>query len=122
MFKNEEFKLATGIDLDNTLKDDADPTGKVDRFIDKCCSLVDEFIRSYNKHYKPEELSTFKTDKLKKAEMEQAEYILANSDLTKIGPYDEINNLQIPEIDFDRFISPVTRRILTNAGLLYRGL
>ena len=122
MFTKEEFKTATGHDLEIRLPEDNDETGKVNRHINQACDLVEEYIRTHNKSYSIAKLTDYQKEKLKKAEIAQALYLLAHPDLTLIGVYDEFNNIALPEVSFERFISPVARRTLSNAGLLYRGI
>lgn len=87
----DEFKAYTGIDLDLELKDDDNPSDKANAFLRRIevrlATFIDaKFARQVDREYPT--LSDYQKEHYKYALLEQALYVLKNSDLITDSGYD----------------------------------
>lgn len=96
---------------------------KVDSFFYKVKLVVEEEIKSNNPTLQFDSLKEKQKEQLWKAVLEQANYMFHNYDMNIVSGYDPISNsvVSVDEIR-KRSFSPFAKKILLNAGLLYRGL
>jgi hypothetical protein len=112
-----------GMNIATRISDDDDAPNKVERFIDRVLLLVETEVKTYNKRFDYQLVSQAQKDAFYEACLEQALYLYILGDMSLISGYDPINNsvISIDEIR-KRAMSPISKQILLNAGLLYRGL
>jgi hypothetical protein len=120
-FKNDML-TQYGINLSTLLSGEGE---KEKIFINRVEMIVLEEIKSNNPTFRLDLMGLLELDAIYKAELEQAYYLCQNNNYdmnTAIG-YDPINNTVVPINEIrKRAFSPLSKKILTNAGLFYRGL
>ena len=88
----DEFKEMTGIDLAIVLKDDFDPSTKVERFIINAEDTLETFaMNNYHKSiasFMNSKLTATQKIHIKKAIMYQVKYMLINGDIANDSGYD----------------------------------
>lgn len=118
-----KFLKRNGVELSVKVPGGDEDSGKVERFINRVEAVVEAEIWRHNPHFIPKQLDEFQKEQLLKAQLEQALYILATSDINLISGYDPINGTFVPVDELrKRAFSPLARQYLMRAGLLYRGI
>lgn len=87
----DDFKMYFGIDLDNQYRDDDNPSNKVNAFLYRvetrlATYLDSHFYRKIDKEYP--KFSNYQKEHYKLALLEQAMYVLRNSDISNDSGYD----------------------------------
>ena len=83
--------------------------------------LLQAFVKSYNLYFNKAEMSELQSAEYDKALIYQMLYVLTEGDFRLISGYDLVTNSMINKSELEkRYISPMAKMTLTNAGLLYR--
>ena len=96
---------------------------KIAAFANRVEMIVDEEIKANCPNYLESELETLQTTAIWNAKLEQAFYLINNYDMNIMSGIDPQTG-QIMSIDEirKRAFSPMAKKILSNAGLLYSGI
>lgn len=120
----DDFKMYFGIDLDAELKDDDNPSNKVNAFLlrieDRLASFIDaNFYRQVDFEYPS--FSDYQKKHYKLALLEQAYYVLYNSDISNDSGYSVNEGLKISREEVHKLkIGDNTKEELLLCGLWCR--
>ena len=87
----DEFREYTGIDLKEELKDDSNPSNKVNAFLIRVEDRMEVYLNAHffkNVHHEWPKFSDFQKHHYKLALIEQAYYIFKNGDISTDSGYD----------------------------------
>lgn len=117
---NNDIMLKYDVNLDIQLKGSSN---KVNVFFERVKMIVYQEIKSNNPSFNEADLDDVVKDELWNAILEQAYYLIYNYDMNIVGGFDPITGATVPIDEIrKRSFSPLAKTILTNAGLLYRGI
>lgn len=117
-FENE-FKEQTGLVLSDVLKG----TGAIEPFRKRMTRIVIEYVKESCPTFNADRLTSIQASAIQNAIIEQSYYVISTG--VDMATYLGIDNVtggvtSMEEIKA-RAIAPMTRKILKNAGLMFRG-
>lgn len=122
----KDFLFRTGLDLEKRLPANDLETNKVDAFVNRIEMMIEEEIMARNPNYvrlKRKGLSEIQNDAIYRAILEQSAYVFMVGDMNFISGYDPVSGVMTPLNEIrKRQLSPMAKKILTNAGMFYAGI
>lgn len=123
----KDFLFLTGISLEKRLRSGDNESGKLEAFVNRVEMIIEEEIKTRNPNYTRQLnhglITELQKEAIYKAMLEQATYIFSVGDMTMISGYDPVTGIMTPLNEIrKRTLSPMAKKILTNAGLFYSGI